>query len=434
MPFFQSRCKRACLSLSFLIAGLFALPPGPSSSQAMEARVFTIQEEHAQLDWMSLRVSPDGTSFAYTVPGEDGSRLMVDGREQAAGEIEGFRFGNNSASYWYLEGTGQEASLVLHHNGKKMPFTGSPNPPVISDDGSRYAIALRREDESFYVIDGEEKEAYDQVFQFQFSRDGSHYAYGAKRGEDYLLVKDGQSVGTFSRLNGFTFSPNGRHFAYAAWKGHEAQLVVDKDILERYDYIGAPAFNPDGKRLAFAAANKVNRHEKKLDMFLVLDGKEIPAPYDQINFISFSPDGRRTAYIARKDGDWYAVIDGQAYGPYGQVGRVSFKSIGGMNRFFFAAQSGERTVIVLDGEEHTFEKGSLGRVTAVCPHPPLVAAVKTSGTTRPTRSDLFVAGEKIDECAAIRNVEFADDCGSVTYLCGRGTEIWKIRKEMPRNR
>jgi hypothetical protein len=90
--------------------------------------------------------------------------------------------------------------------------------------------------------------------------------------------------------------------------------------------------------------------------------------------LAFSPDGRRLAYAGRRDGKWYAVIDGAEGIGYESVGRPAFSGDG--SRAGHVGRREGKDVVVLDGKEaavhdavhpnsltFSFDGGRVGYVT-----------------------------------------------------------------------
>ncbi len=148
------------------------------------------------------------------------------------------------------------------------------------------------------------------------SPDGRHLAYVQPSGEQQAVVVDGKADPPFDRVAALNFSPHGRRWAYAARTGTDWRIVVDGAPQEAYRRVGRPEFNADGTRLAYVAL------VDEENVAVIEDGKPPGKSYERIlnGDLFFSPGGKRLAYGARKEGKWYAVVDGTEFGPYDFLG------------------------------------------------------------------------------------------------------------------
>jgi hypothetical protein len=88
---------------------------------------------------------------------------------------------------------------------------------------------------------------------------------------------------------------------------------------------------------------------RKGDHAIVVDQGKEGTPYGGIGSLEFSPDNKHVAYAARRDKDWFVVLDGQEIGPFEGISHGSIMFSPGGGRLAFVAVKDGRTAVVLDG-------------------------------------------------------------------------------------
>jgi len=123
-------------------------------------------------------------------------------------------------------GTHPSETLLLN----SVPVKTAPSffwPPVFSPDGSRYLFALRREDATGVVIDGDKTSPpFKECDSLSFSRDGKRWACHTRHKTGARMLVDGKLEDEFHAIQQGSFS--GGRFAYLAFtKELQPLLVVD---------------------------------------------------------------------------------------------------------------------------------------------------------------------------------------------------------------
>jgi len=319
---------------------------------------------YEDIDFSTMTFSPDSDHFVYAASRDEKWFLVVDGEERHEVDyrIDDVVYSPDSAHLAYV-GLSEENSFVVK-DGQKGEVFGSVWPPVFSPNSSHmaYSALFMREAEaaedqrtSFIVVDGQKSEAHQGsvIFPPAFSPDSNRLAYVQRHiGSDkidYSLTLDGEESPRFYWLNprSVTFSPHSAHYAYIAGRAEQDALAVmmiaDGEACPSYDAVTIPVFSPDSSHLAYAAM-------KRQKWFVVVDGRE-EGPYEEVwnpyfyqdyesrvGFLRsdespqkrvaragagnwrwspvFSPDSKHLAYLAKKNGTWRVVVDGNA----GQIG------------------------------------------------------------------------------------------------------------------
>lgn len=182
----------------------------------------------------TLRVSHDGTRFAYMAKLEDGTEAVFVNDKQSpkytgiVNESLSFSPDSKRVSYGALRNGNK---VVVVDNTEYPAFNGSAEGmPVWSSDSKRFAFfAATDEGRILAVVDGKAGQAWDSVIQesFTFSPEGSRFAFVAKDGDFGRVVVDGEAGSRYRNVAGFTFSPNGKHFAYIAILAQSMAVIVD---------------------------------------------------------------------------------------------------------------------------------------------------------------------------------------------------------------
>lgn len=143
----------------------------------------------------------------------------------------------------------------------------------------------------------------------------------------------------------FVADPSGNRLAYGVMGGGGITMVVDEKKGELYEGIAENSirFSPDGKHLAYVGTRPTGH-------YLVFDGK--PYEYHGVaaQGVVFAP-GDRYGWVAVRDRAQIAVIDGVESPPYTGVAPAGILFSPDGKRTAYAATSGEKSLVVLDGEE-----------------------------------------------------------------------------------
>ena len=131
------------------------------------------------------------------------------------------------------------------------------------------------------------------------------------------------------------FSPDSRRVAYVAHSGRMKRIVVDgkADDVEMDFLVGGMEFSDDSKRLAYGGRrlNELSRDK----YFRVVDGQK-GADYDAIGYFGFSHDGKHIAFTAKSGNKMVIVVDGQERGEYSEVPAGPVFRFDGMLEFLAA--------------------------------------------------------------------------------------------------
>lgn len=140
---------------------------------------------------------------------------------------------------------------------------------------------------------------------------GGHLAYPAQLGDAWLVIHDGVQGPRFEAIGEVQLQ--GQHLAYTAEQAGKWHVVHDGKVSEPFDMVlpRSLTLGPGG-RMAFAA-QQGNR------VFAIIDGQR-SAPMDAVGQLRLAAG--RTGFTARRQGAHYAVIDGVERGPYENIAEL----------------------------------------------------------------------------------------------------------------
>jgi hypothetical protein len=216
---------------------------------------------------------------------------------------------------------------------------------VVSPDGRRIAYAQRRSDGHVMYLDGEPFGPYDGVQQMPpvFAPDSSSLAFGVEVGDDRYMVAGELRFGPYEEVGVPVFASGGRGFAFKFRRDGLESVSVSGEIQAAFDQVDNPHLSPNGDRLIYSA-------RRQAEWFAVVDGIEGPA-YDDV-FIPadpFSPDGSKYVYLAVEGSDWYVQTESGSHGPFAAIAQRSAVFSNDGTRMAFVGQRDVRWQVVVDG-------------------------------------------------------------------------------------
>ena len=267
----------------------------------------------------SLVFSPDSRHICYfaVLPGRKFA-LVLDGTESGNwDQAHSFVFSQDGAHHAYAAlGNGRWAVIRDGTPGDSFDNGIRPDSIRFSPDSQRLGYVAATGHKNVAVVDGHPGKATDGIFgPLCFSPDSRHVAYAAKQGNRFQIVRDEKSMGDFEEVSAdeIVFSPDSKHLAYIAVRNDKWCLVLDEVPGPEWDGIGngSVVFSPNSQRVAYAA-------KQGLRWRIVVVNEGQGSEFDGIHYqwAQFSPDSRRMAYLASREGKWRLVLDGREGKPY----------------------------------------------------------------------------------------------------------------------
>jgi len=151
---------------------------------------------------------------------------------------------------------------------KKETKSSQPERILFATNGTREVYKVKKDDGKWaVVIDGQEGEAYDDVFAGTFSDDGEQFAYGARDGgEEFVVLDNRASDKKYKSIGQIVFSKDGK-LIYKVIGEDGVFLVIDGQEGQHYTSIGEVVIMDDG-RIAFQA-------ELNGEQVTVIDGQVV---------------------------------------------------------------------------------------------------------------------------------------------------------------
>lgn len=237
------------------------------------------ERKHYPYPVNSLKFSPDGKSYAYSVQGYD-------------------EFGRSIGFIVVNETEGKNYGQVAF--------------PIFSPDSYMVSYIVYKDDKSFLVTNGEEGQPYDLISSPVFSRKGHAFAYPYVKGRTWSVVFNGNELPQsydydpekdyFSFFSWAAISNDEKHLAYPVRIGEKYSIIVDDKQGKLYDKVSVPIFSEDSKHVAYIA-------EKGTKKYIILDEKE-SKPYDDIKLGRYNLESTKIGVAVRIGNEiWWIVED-----------------------------------------------------------------------------------------------------------------------------
>ena len=335
-----------------------------------------------------------------------GARTATPGPKLIEKVVKEFSFTPATNQYWYTTPGGKNIAWsvqhrraggekhVVYHNGVKGPeYEGGGNPyATLSTDGKHVAYVGRRGKTQRIVVDGVEGPEFDEVMQPAFTSNGE-LVYAAVKDGKWLLIRNGKVSGSYDRIgSGPHLSPDGRHVYYRCRRGEQSFVVIDGVEGPPHKGIEIASQTPkprylarDGGETWLFEADFPDEHpdkpntivERKLKSFgryptgggsvsryggitgvcyvvkrdgknhVTFNGKAV-GTYHDTWFHKVSSDGKRLVFSAKRDNQWFLVIDGVEGPKWDKVLRVVFSQDG--SRLGYVAERDGKHYPVVDGK------------------------------------------------------------------------------------
>ena len=292
----------------------------------------------------AAQISPDGKRVAYAAKRGAKWRMVVDGKEVAAGDaIQHITFSRDSRRLAY--GLRKDGKWRVVIDGVEQPAYDDLGRTGIqfSDDGSHIAYTAIKDARECLVIDGKEGPFFDAITDFHLTADGKRSYLIALSNQRGLVVVDGKEQASYQKPFGLSFSADGSRVVVGARNDGKDFLVIDGQAQAPFDDVTEPVFSVDGKVIVYAG-----RRTGKWR--LIREGKE-GEPHDAIPSIAISPDGRRVAHASVDNQIATVQVNGQILGKYSEVwsGGLHFSPDG--KHLVYGARRKDQWFLVVDGVE-----------------------------------------------------------------------------------
>ncbi|MFH1435412.1 MAG: hypothetical protein ABIJ56_06820, partial [Pseudomonadota bacterium] len=270
---------------------------------------------------------------------------------------------NSTRKTWqtFLAEDAKDSKTYVFEKGKKKgPFPDAVD-GTFKVQGSSWGFLGIREGKDVVVINGKEWGPFDQAMAPALYQGAVPWAFVAKSGGEWFVMKGGEKVP-------IPFKPQElMKVAVPAMVSNGLNWGTMKVSKEGWDVVtGSGTWGPFEKGLKEPEEFQVQpwgwsfRSWLGPQESLIVNGKKWTFKHG-CKQIATSPDGKIGAFwgadqtpgLKDYSEDWYAVVDGKKYGPYGQDGHVTFDP-SGAHWSFTAANNppgGTQRYVVVDGKE-----------------------------------------------------------------------------------
>ena len=356
----------------------------------------------------SLRVSPDGSRYAYILKSGSAHKVILDGKPHVtvpegvnlatmlfSQDGKHFYFAPSEGGKYFADG---EERRVLSTDGdwisptirvltptddptktatvaylkygpyqfkwhllvgsdalvKMDGYESSPPFSVVTAPVVRWYQIATTEGGANAIVDGKKGPIYTSITSVALAGRTTS-AYIASRDKKQFLVYNGQEKKLHDGVSSFQLSPDGNRFAYwasvtadaAVGRAEENKLYVDDEPMEHYatNFV----FSPDSAHWAGVQNLEYNVNRVILD--------DLPfRRYASCTQPVFTPDGRNIAYVASAADDkgvthQFAVFNGSEQQPYSFVSGAIVFSPGSDAYAYVARKEDGKAYVVVNGHE-----------------------------------------------------------------------------------
>jgi Tol biopolymer transport system component len=305
----------------------------------------------------AIALSPDGHRIAYGALVDGKWHMVVDGKEGAAfSTVKSPLFSPDGSHLAYQAMSGEKWYLVVDTtpnagtNTRLLDhrFSGDSGKIVYidgADDKKRGRLVIS--DLSF----NRQTIISPSVFQLIVNQNGSRIAAISLRDNKQHIVESSferpdaiKNWSLYSAVHNPVFGPDGVTLAFTAdYDGRRIIVLNDREeaLPDGGSLFESPVVRHDQKTVGaiISANNRSFFHQ------FFLDGGKKEASYDEANGLTYNSDGSVHAYTARKDTNWFVVINGVEGTGFDRVISPKF-SPNGKYLVYRARKDGKRFVVV----------------------------------------------------------------------------------------
>lgn len=332
-------------------------PAAVASAQEFEEKLifFGKQDEKTKVFPDSLAISPDGKHMAYVAKNDKGMFVRLDGKPDSKIWVKIGRgtpkFNITSDRMAYTAYDGKHWHVVI--NGTVGPGFDGLTRLAFSPDGKHFAYVVNYMKDAMIVINNKKGPRYDHVEEIKFSPDSRNFIFNVyDNGGWYLVDKKLRKSSPYALVRTLKFSPNSKNIAYVAKRGKEVFVVLNgKELPHKGKYIGMTEFSPDSKHFAFGIFGQDDKWR------VVVDGVSGP-PLDLAVQFAFSSNSQRWAYSGRMDGKEVLYVDGKIVANSDKIDSIKFSS--DSEHIIHRASENGKWFVAIDGKKQKEYENVIG--------------------------------------------------------------------------
>jgi len=330
-----------------------------------------VEGPHYNSTILCITFSPDSKHFVYTVNEPDGGLIVFDGKakKHLGGLISDIVFSPDSQHWAYaINEGGKVESNVVYLDGNK--FLQADEVFLFglkfSPDSRKLAISYRNGKEQYVAFGVETFGPYENVeyLSIQISPDGERIAIPVTIGGKWFLICGSEKYGPYETLSRAMFSPDSKsliNWAEQKKAGLPPSVSVffNGEHLVTANLMSDIQFSPDGKQYAFSYMKGwAKEGQSGLRHFLYVDGSSMDLG-GYVSWYHYSSDSKRFAYTVRGTDGFRVIEDDKKGKPYHRIGSLAFSP--DSKHLAYQAFDGQKTIIVIDGQETFSFQGELER-------------------------------------------------------------------------
>ncbi|MBT3221334.1 MAG: hypothetical protein HN348_19805, partial [Proteobacteria bacterium] len=256
------------------------------------------------------------------------------------------------------------------------------------------AVAKEREGHSVVYWGGDIAARYETIFAAELSVQGQQWgAVVEKDGRDYIVV-NGDEFGPYryeplERRQRLVFAPGESHWGGWGIKASKAMVVLNGQEVASHDEVANLIFTADGS-FGYTSTDRDAHH--------VSYGSRVWGPYDSEGQLVTSIDGKAWGFWTASG---HLVVNNQLWGPYDQTGGPVFSRDSSLWGTWISRDG--RKFVLVDGEEY----GPYNQVSM--PHFSADALAWSAAVTKDDAHYLLVGGEEYGPFSEALGVDFAPD-------------------------
>lgn len=384
--------------------------------------------------WFSL----DGSRYAYLIRRDKKYIMVIDGKEEKEYDhILDFTFSPDGSRYAYIAKRNNKTLIVVDGiEGKEYDeiffvgvsrfskfywFNEWSDNFKFSSNGKRFGYVGKIENKECIVIDGVEKDCFDNFGQFKFSDDSKRVAYyGINLGKGITLKVDEKEIILEDIVYDFKFNPKDGGYGYITTKGGIKTLIINDTTEIKENCVGF-IFSSDGKNFACISKKENNKYS-------VVINRKSEKTYDKIIDFAFGPNCSRYMYYGRNYLFDILVVDGKEIEIANNV--LDFKFSPNCEVFGYIKIDKEGYKLVVNGKEGKIYKSILDFEFTPDGNHYVYVARKNNGKSVLVVND--VEGKEYDEifCEGGNCFKFSDEEKYVTYLARIGDRVIKVKRNL----
>lgn len=341
-------------------------------------------------------------------------------------EIFYLRQSPNGQRIAYVARIGDQLMMMIDQSPSQPYYTLTEC--VFSTDSQHYYYTAQQDGQMHFIVDGKTI-AKGDMYNCGMPEQGTHTSWMLRHDEDRSLFIDGQLIENCKPTpdSPLIWSSTGEHWACIALTAH-GQAVINHGVTgESVEFIQPEtlSWNSIGTQLAYWAV-------KNGQLYAII-GSDQYGPYDdRAGGFTWSTDGMHVSFVAKRKQNWVAIVDGKEC--IEKSDRLSVYFIGQNNELAFSYLDSEgESLLMPNGTKYSLPDACSPQFSPDGHHVIAVTRIEhdprqylLSGGQHHT---LWIDGRKIRTWDYIGSMSFSGDGQSIVFIAIAGGNV--VRVELP---